>query len=79
MNNIVKNKKIFIAGCGGMLGEAFYNKFHNYYSLHCTDIDLNEKWITYLDFRDKKGYKNNVNDLNIFLATYSQPWLERDL
>jgi len=62
LNNIVKNKKIFIAGCGGMLGEAFYKIFHNYYSLKCTDIDLNEKWITYLDFHDKETYKKDVND-----------------
>jgi len=35
-------KKIYIAGCGGMLGEAFYEKFRNDYILKCTDKDVNE-------------------------------------
>ena len=45
-------KKIYIAGCGGMLGEAFYMQFQRDYELKCTDIDVNEKWLSYLDFRD---------------------------
>ena len=49
-----------MAGCGGMLGEAFYRKFKENYSLSCTDIDVNEKWISYLDFRDFESYKNDV-------------------
>ena len=59
MNNIVKDKKIFIAGCGGMLGEAFYKKFNNNNSLYCTDIDVNEKWLSYLDFRDFESYRKH--------------------
>ena len=46
------DKKIYIAGCGGMLGEAFYKTFSKDYNLRCSDIDLNEKWLSYLDFRD---------------------------
>ena len=38
------NKKIFIAGCGGMLGEAFYKQFKNNYKLKCTDKDVNAEW-----------------------------------
>ena len=38
----MKMKKIYIAGCGGMLGEAFYEIFSNLYDLKCTDIDNNE-------------------------------------
>jgi len=53
-------KKIYIAGCGGMLGEAFYRQFNTKYSLKCTDKDVNEKWLTYLDFRDYEAYKNDV-------------------
>lgn len=53
-------KKIYIAGCGGMLGEAFYKQFKNQYELKCTDIDLNEDWLTYLDFRDFESYKKDV-------------------
>ena len=54
------NQKIFIAGCGGMLGEAFYEQFRNEYMLKCTDIDLNEQWLSYLDFRDYETYRKEV-------------------
>ena len=54
--------KIYIAGCGGMLGEAFYEKFKHDYNLKCTDIDVNEDWLSYLDFRDYKAYRKDVND-----------------
>ena len=49
-------KRIFLAGVGGMLGQAFYEEFSNEYILQCTDIDLNEKWLEYLDFRDATKY-----------------------
>lgn len=55
-------KKIYIAGCGGMLGEAFYSKYHKKYQLKCTDIDVNEDWLTYLDFRDFSKYKKDVSE-----------------
>ena len=45
-----------------MLGEAFYEKFRKDYNLKCTDIDVNEKWLTYLDFRDHIAYKKDVSD-----------------
>jgi len=53
-------KKIYIAGCGGMLGEAFYKQFKDSYILKCTDIDLNEPWLSYLDFRDIDKYRKDV-------------------
>ena len=43
-------KKIYISGSGGMLGEAFYKVFNNDYILKCTDIDVNEDWLSYLNF-----------------------------
>ncbi|MBA4252178.1 MAG: NAD(P)-dependent oxidoreductase [Chlorobiaceae bacterium] len=55
-------KKIYIAGCGGMLGEAFYKQFKNDYELKCTDKDVNEKWLSFLDFRDFDAYKKDVFD-----------------
>ena len=57
-------KKIYIAGCGGMLGEAFYNHFSKDYELKCTDIDVNTDWLSYLDFRDYAHYKNEVLDFS---------------
>jgi dTDP-4-dehydrorhamnose reductase len=55
-------KKIYIAGCGGMLGEAFYNQFKSDYELRCTDKDVNEDWLSFLDFRDFEAYKKEVLD-----------------
>jgi len=55
-------KKIYIAGCGGMLGEAFYKQFSSEYVLKCTDKDVNEDWLSYLDFRDFEAYKKDVTD-----------------
>ena len=53
-------KKIYIAGSGGMLGEAFYSQFKNDYTLKCTDKDVNENWLSFLDFRDVDAYKQDV-------------------
>ncbi len=53
-------KRIYIAGCGGMLGEAFYIQFKSEYELKCTDKDVNEDWLTFLDFTDKKAYYEDV-------------------
>ena len=55
-------KKIYIAGCGGMLGEAFYRQFQNDYELKCTDKDVNADWLSFLDFRDFEAYKKDVLD-----------------
>ncbi len=53
-------KKIYMAGAGGMLGLAFYKEFKDEYSLMCSDIDTNEKWLSQLDFRDYDQYKEMV-------------------
>lgn len=52
------NKKeiILITGCGGMLGSDLYPVFKSKYkNVVATDIDLNEKWLKYLDVRDIKA------------------------
>jgi len=56
----MKKHNIYIAGCGGMLGEAFYKLFSNKYNLKCSDIDVNEKFLSYLDFRDYNSYSKDV-------------------
>lgn len=53
-------KKVYIAGAGGMLGEGFYKVFGKEYELKCTDIDVNEDWLSYLDFRDYAAYRKDV-------------------
>ena len=57
-----QKKKIYLAGCGGMLGEAFHKVFSANYELKCTDIDVNEPWLSYLDFRDYEAYFSDVSE-----------------
>ncbi|MFA6126997.1 MAG: NAD(P)-dependent oxidoreductase [Bacteroidales bacterium] len=55
-------KRIYIAGCGGMLGDAFYVRFKDTYKLKCTDIDVNSDWLSFLDFRDLEAYRKDVRE-----------------
>ena len=55
-------KKIYLAGSGGMLGEAFYHQFKDDYIIKCTDKDVNEDWLSFLDFRDLDAYRKDVHD-----------------
>lgn len=52
--------KIYVAGCGGMLGDAIQRVFSKDHQLKCTDIDLNAPWLEYCDFRDFRAYRNSV-------------------
>jgi dTDP-4-dehydrorhamnose reductase len=52
--------RLYMAGCGGMLGEAFYEEFSGDTDVRCTDIDVNEDWLEYLDFRDFDAYREDV-------------------
>ncbi|MGA9115976.1 MAG: NAD(P)-dependent oxidoreductase [Bacteroidota bacterium] len=55
-------KRIYIAGCGGMLGEAFHKRFSDGFELKCTDIDVNESWLSFMDFRDLGAYRRDVGN-----------------
>ena len=52
--------KIYVAGCGGMLGQAFHHVFGADHELRCTDKDVNESWLSFLDFRDLDAYRKDV-------------------
>jgi dTDP-4-dehydrorhamnose reductase len=53
--------RIYVAGCGGMLGEAVHRIFHAANDeLQCTDIDVNEPWLEFCDFRDFTAYRQSV-------------------
>ena len=60
-------KKIYIAGAGGMLGEAFYQVFKDEYEVKCTDKDVNALWLNFLDFRDRENY---IKDVEAFKPDY---------
>ena len=47
-----------------MLGEAFYTQFKDDYIIRCTDKDVNEDWLTFMDFRDFSAYKQDVLEFN---------------
>jgi dTDP-4-dehydrorhamnose reductase len=53
-------KRVYMAGCGGMLGKAFHEEFDPLTQIKCTDIDVNEDWLDHLDFRDLDAYREDV-------------------
>ena len=53
-------KKVYLAGSGGMLGEAFYDLFNKDHNVLASDIDVNEDWLHFLDFRDFEKYYQDV-------------------
>ncbi|MEZ5708010.1 MAG: NAD(P)-dependent oxidoreductase [Blastomonas sp.] len=53
-------KKIYMAGAGGMLGEAFHKVFSADHTIKCTDKDVNADWLSFLDFRDRDAYAADV-------------------
>jgi len=59
---MIIGKRIYIAGSGGMLGEAFHTVYGAMNNLRCTDKDVNDVWLSYLDFRDPDAYARDVYD-----------------
>lgn len=55
-------RRIYIAGAGGMLGEAFHRIFTADSQLRCTDKDVQDEWLSLLDFRDFDSYRREVNE-----------------
>ena len=47
-----------------MLGRSLHRQFKDEYEIKCTDKDVNEEWLSFLDFRDFKAYKKDVLDFN---------------
>jgi len=56
----INSKKILITGCGGMLGKYVYDHFRKHYNVLATDIDLNEKWLEYLDVTKFKQLEETI-------------------
>src|SRR3954465_8463626 len=53
--------RIYVAGCGGMLGDAVHRVFTaKKDELKCTDIDVNAPWLEFCDFRDFEAYGRSV-------------------
>lgn len=59
-----KNTKIYIAGCGGMLGAAVYDLLSSVATVCATDIDVNERWLSYADLRDYSSISQSILDFS---------------
>jgi dTDP-4-dehydrorhamnose reductase len=58
----MEGKRIYMAGSGGMLGEAFHKLYSKGNILRCTDKDVNSAWLSFLDFRDGDAYRRDVEE-----------------
>jgi dTDP-4-dehydrorhamnose reductase len=54
--------RIYIAGCGGMLGEAVHARFSRQCFVRATDIDVNEPWLSYGDVRDYTSMERDIHE-----------------
>jgi dTDP-4-dehydrorhamnose reductase len=54
--------KVYVAGCGGMLGQAVHKVFSELHEIECSDKDVNAPWLKHLDFRDFAAYERAVDD-----------------
>lgn len=57
-----QSTRVYIAGCGGMLGAAVYRQFADRCQVRATDIDLNETWLSHADVRDFHQMERSVSE-----------------
>lgn len=55
-----KSTRVYIAGCGGMLGAAVYRQFSSHCEVMATDIDLNEPWLGRADVRNYEEMRQSI-------------------
>lgn len=60
--NINNETRVYIAGCGGMLGKAVYETFSSVAQVRATDIDINEPWLSYADVRDYSDVSKSIQE-----------------
>jgi dTDP-4-dehydrorhamnose reductase len=60
--NIDKSTRIYVAGCGGMLGAAVYQTLAGVTTVKATDIDINETWLTHGDVREFAQIRRSIVD-----------------
>jgi dTDP-4-dehydrorhamnose reductase len=53
--------RVYLAGVGGMLGEALHKVLGEKHELLCTDLNVNETWLEKCDFRDFHEYEASVS------------------
>jgi dTDP-4-dehydrorhamnose reductase len=62
MLTLSKKSRVYIAGCGGMLGEAVYGLFSAHTTVQATDIDLNAPWLQYADVRNYQEMLQSITE-----------------
>jgi dTDP-4-dehydrorhamnose reductase len=62
---INENARVFVAGCGGMLGAAVYSHLLKLgVRVKATDIDCNEPWLEYSDVRELSAIRASIGKFN---------------
>ena len=59
-----KDTRVYIAGCGGMLGRDVYEFFSARTTVKATDIDLNIDWLSYADVRDYDSVNGSISEFD---------------
>ncbi len=59
---ITNKTKVYIAGCGGMLGDAVYHTFNSECIVKATDINLTESWLEKADVRNYNEMKKSIEE-----------------
>jgi len=54
-------ERVFLIGCGGMLGSYVYEEFKEH-EIKAYDIDVNDSWMEYGDITDKEFLRNAFED-----------------
>lgn len=57
---IDKTTRVYVAGCGGMLGDAVFRLFSGLCEVLATDIVANEPWLAVADVRDLPGMRRSI-------------------
>src|ERR1017187_8338230 len=59
-----KHTRVYISGCGGMLGRAVYEFFNERTTVKATDIDLNIAWLSYVRIREPCDVQIDIRGLD---------------
>jgi dTDP-4-dehydrorhamnose reductase len=57
---LASTTKVYVAGCGGMLGDAVFKEFSSTSEVFASDLVNEEEWISLADVRDYNEIKDSV-------------------
>ncbi len=56
------SSRVYVAGCGGMLGAAVHDLLAGCCAVRATDIDVTEPWLHMADIRDHDAMSSEIHD-----------------